>query len=300
MSTPIYKLWAAQLGSTFVDQMENVSYKGGVEEFIARSNADIRTKFAAVGKQQPTIDMSTTNLAAGLAAGSSGWTVSGSTPASFWYPQYLLGGAIDTSATAFKLSMSQGLILPMRLSADQKGAKLDLQAVPIWDGSNAPFVPSTGATPTGSPSAVHYYVAGQVELAGTLINGTQNIDIDFGLKPILMGSNGIVYNDFGAREVSEPSITIKTTDIGNLATIGSLAAGGTAVFYFVAMSAYGGRIAAATASHVKISCALSMAYVDGIDPSGPTGAAVATIKVKPVWDGGSDDILVISTASAIS
>lgn len=297
-TTPAFTLYAAQLGSTFLDQIERQSYSAGIEEMIIRANGAVSPQFAAIAHQSPKIDLTTTNLVAGLSAGTGGWTASGSNPASFYWRQYVNLGTLSTGATATKLSMTQGLIVPTRLSADQKGAKLDISAIPVWDGTNLPFTATANQTPSGTAQVNNVFVAGPIALAGTELNGIQSIDIDFGNKPLLLGSNGIAFDNFGAIQIRQPSVTVKTTDLSALASIGTTAEGAAFSLYFVAVSAYGTRIAAATASHVKLTGTAAMIQIDSAE-GGMDGAAMATIKITPIWDG-TNDILAVNTASVIS
>lgn len=299
MSTSnLYTLFAVQAGSTFIDQVERYSYSAGIDELILRANGSLNPQFAAIGHQAPAITLTTTNLVAALASGAGGWSASGANPAKFWFRKFTNLGTLDSGATAIKLNMAQGLILPQRLTADQRGSRLDLMAVPVYDGTNLPFVVSVNQSLAGSPAIANVHVAGKISIGGTVIQGVQSINIDFGVRPILASSDGDPFNTFGAVEMIAPSITVNTTDMSVINTLTTQASGGAVILYLRNVLANSTRASDATASHIKFTATAGFSRCDVLEASmGSAGGA--TIRINPIWDG-TNNIFAINTASAIS
>lgn len=302
-----WTLYCAKLAGTtpvFLDQMENQDYDTGIEQMLIQANGSIYPQFAAVGLIQPKLSFATSNLVAALGQGLLGYTIGAGltyTSGAFYWRQYAQQGGFKSGSVNTSMTMNLGAIFPRRLSVRSgERATLDMDVIPIHDGTNSPFVVAANvALPSGTPAVANVHTLGKVLLNNTVFSGVQSLDVDFGIREMPLHSDGEAYNTFIATPSVMPSISFETYDLDAVNSLaGATAIGSATKFYLQAIAAGGTRVAAGTASHISMTVTAGMITVENASAR-PGDAATARVKIQLIWDGTNSPIQ-FNTATAIT
>lgn len=290
-----------------IGQMVDQNIGLGISRFLEGSDGEVDNRYTAINEQKPMIGFTTTAIAVALAqAGISGVAIDVDTPATLGSLEaffHLLVEGGTRAATATKITINEGILIPRTLSASQGGvARFSCEAHATYDGTNDPLVLLASQTlPTVTPGVAELFTLGPVQLNGVAVNGVVDVSIDFGIELIVEGSDGEVWPRFVGIMRRQPIISFTTPDAGLLSTLGITgdAQGATdSVVYLRKIAEGGTRELDATAEHIKISVDEGMVYVE--DASASHGGRYALrCTLLPTFDG-TNAVLVISTASAIT
>lgn len=300
-----YTLHCATIGANFLDQMENQDYEAGIEQMLIQANGSIYPQFVAIGLQQPKLSFTTSNLYAALAQGLLGYNIGAgltNTTAAFYWRQFQAQGGFLAGNVQMKMLMNSGCIFPRRLTANTgEKATLDMEVLPIFDGTHSPFVITNNvALPSGSPAVNHVHTAGPVIINGVAIHGVQNLSVDFGIKEMLLKSDGDAFNSFIGTPTVAPVIEFDTYDLSILASLGAASTiTSTTELFLVAIQKGGTRYAYDDLStpHIGLGITAGMVYVDKASAkAGEVGTC--KVKIQTVWDGTNAPIT-FNTATAI-
>lgn len=209
------------------------------------------------------------------------------------------GGAFEAGATHPQWTTAKGFIWPTTLSAElesQEGAQLTLSYMPLWNESVAPLVPSDGNNLSGvtAPAFSSAFFLASPYLNGTVIEGCQSVNIDFGINVVGAPSQPNTYNTHASIQSRQPKITftvMKADEQATMVQIGTNIATSFAA-YLQRADPDSDRIAAATTSHFKFSCTAGRIERRSVSWNGVADAAVEFM----VYPNGS---IAVSTGVAI-
>ena len=287
-----YTLHCATVGANFLDQMEDQNYDAGIEQMLIQANGAIYPQFVAIGLQQPKLTFTTSNLYAALAQGLLGYNIGATltnTTAAFYWRQYLAQGGFKSGSVNLKMLMNSGCIFPRRLTANTgEKASMDMEVIPIYDGTHSPFViTDSNALPSGTPAISHVHTAGPVVVNGVAIHGVQNLSVDFGIKEMLLKSDGDANNSFIGTPTVAPVIEFSTYDMSILATLGAASTiTSTTELFLVAIQPGGTRYAYDDVGnkHISLTITSGMVYVEQASAKvGEVGSC--KVKIQTTWDG---------------
>jgi hypothetical protein len=207
----------------------------------------------------------------------------------------------SASLLHYRFRVAQGLMMVDSISAGHRTeAVANCRLIAGYDGTNVPIVYAGTVAVAGTPTSAEHFVVGECYLNGAEIEGVQDLSIDFGRQMIQVGSSGELYDTFNAEGTVNPTITIRAfnSPFWSTATINGLAA--TSGSFYLRKLATVGRVADATAEHIKFAITDGLIYVDTIAGDGMS-PNVTTITIKPVADSSTAKAVVLtSTAVAIT
>lgn len=209
------------------------------------------------------------------------------------------GGTRSAGATHTILTINEGLLVLDSITAQHLGgfATVNCRAIAVFDGTNAPVVPSTGASATTTALA-GTWVLGPTKLSSGTFEGVQSFNLDFGLNVEVGGGAGNVYPDHASVLSRAPSLSFTTKDVSAI-TANHLAGvqDATVVQYLTHIVEGGGRVADATITHISLTMQGQVAFESAGGPHGSTSDF--TVRVTPNWDG-TNAIVVVDTTAAIT
>lgn len=210
-----------------------------------------------------------------------------------------LAGVFETGSTHETYTVTNGLIIPTRLSAsqdDQTGAVLQSTLFPLYDGSTNPVVHNTGVDFSGAPTPAFTseFFLGPVYHNSSQIGGITQVSIDFGIQFAPRRVSGQVFATKGAITRRSPVFTFTTlkSDVDAAVNLFNRALTNSFAIYLQKGADAGSRISAATASNCKISCTAGVFSTDSIQVSS-NDDATTNISVMPTGT------IAVSVASAI-
>ena len=302
----LWKIFAVQIDAAadiFFTGITNQSVNPGVQKVLQSGDGRVDNIFVAAGKVQPLATFTSTQIKTVIdTCGIIGKKIDATNILKIYFQQYDLGGTRKTGSTLMMMTVNSGLLVPTTITLEdgQPGeAALELHAV--WDGTNKPFVISTGVAAPAAPIPTEFFTTGPIQLNGVATEGVQTITLDFGNSVIKKGGDGEVYDTFVAIDKRAPKITYTLTDVtlANTQTIDGVGQSASdSIVYFTKMAAGGTRVADVTAEHIKIT--IDDGYLCWLAAQGADeGPADLNEEIQPVWDG-TADVLVFNTASAIT
>lgn len=301
MSQDIHTLYAMQINGTLIDQIREQSVDSGLREIILGGDGAVDPTYAALMDIDPKMTFQTTAIAEFLAVcGINGLAISSNV---VLYYQKTTEDGIRTAGSNHKsVTVAAGMVIPRTISARQGGEALLTFDIIIrsTDGLTAPFtMASSVALPAGATVAA-LWTLGPWKLNGTMQEGSQSLDLDFGLRERVMKHSGHVYPYRIHIEERRPKLRLRTTDVafwhGNAAGV---AQGATAsIAWFRKMAREGARVAAGTSEHI------SATVYDGIwKPTRASGShpseQMVDVEIEPISDG-TNAIIGLSAAAAIA
>lgn len=200
------------------------------------------------------------------------------------------------AGTNFLLTATKGFLMPTRLAARDSGAAaLEMMFHALYDGTNPPYAATVSQNLTGTAAFSSRFYHGPVYVNGVQITGTIGVSIDFGIRVTPVYEDGVVFPTLLHITARTPTINIQFAKLDVASTIGSMFIGalaGTVACYFQKGSPSGTRVAAATASHAKISAATGSWGIDDVSVQ-ENDDATASVVVRPTA------ALAVSVATAI-
>ena len=279
---------------------KNVAYR------IQHAAGIVDPGWISVASIQPTVSIVATELAKILGVtGSQGVCIgTGQTCTSvdFYYAQMGQCAPRLSGTNHFRVSMSQGILVPTQIQASQsETATIGLDFHAVYDGTNDPMTFSASASLPSVAALSEAFTMGKVTRNGSQLSGVQSFTIDFGLKVDKHMADGDLYPTFAGVASADPVISGKgftLTDLSTM-TLGGTAQGSTdSVVYLQACSKNGGLVAAATASHISVTVDDGMLATEGAAGSN-NESQQADWFIRPIYDG-SNANLAIATGVAIS
>ncbi len=301
MSQEIYTLYAVKINSTLIDQVREQRIDAGLRELIVSGDGAVDAKYAALMDIDPKMTFQTTDIAGFLGiCGISGLAVT----EVILYFQKTTESGIRAGAGAHKtVTVSAGLVLPRTISARQGGeAVLAFDVVLISsDGLTSPLTIASGQDLASGATVDAVFTLGPWKLNGSMQEGIQSLDVDFGLRERIYKHSGLPYPVRVHIEERKPRVRLRTTDVPFFTAndLDGVAQGATAsLVWFRKLNREGVRVANATAEHIKFT------IYDGIWKAGTVGGShpseqMADVEIEPISDG-TNPILGVSAASAIS
>ena len=224
-----YSVYAANLGGSLISGISEQEINPQLVEAILHTDGNPDPTYIGPMEAKPVIPFTSTEIAALLTLlGSAGWIVTGG--GAIFYCQRMTEIGRSTGSDHLRMLVNRGVVIPEQLTAGtgQGGeARLRANCHCTWDGTNSPIVTSLAAL-AGTPEISKVYNAGPVKINGTLLGGVQNITVQFGvnLTQDLADGEGLPRDAFTATR--DPIITITTTHVTALNTLGIAGTGITA------------------------------------------------------------------------
>jgi len=284
----------------WIDQVTDFRVNAAANEVLQNAGGLVYNQFVGVGSQAPALSFSSTKLSTILAAiGITGLKINPSVLA--YFQQLQEGGTRLGSTQHVKMTVSEGIVIPRTISAGMdRPANINLDVIATYNGTNDPVKFEKQKALAGTPLADLGFVCGPISINGTPFTGVQDVQVDFGIQPVVQFEDGHVWPKFAAIMRVQPSITFRCTDMELLQTLGILGNKQTAtnsVVYLRKMDKLGSRAADNVSEHI------SFTVDDGrisLESAGGGDGAVAdmNVRITPIYDG-TNAPLVIGTAVKI-
>jgi hypothetical protein len=201
---------------------------------------------------------------------------------------------------------TNGFMYAESITAEQDsedGAILSLRYVPLYDGSNSLVQRDTVdiaayTTPALSPAYVGSYFLASAYENSVEISGIISVNLQFNLTFQAAPATPGAWDTIGSIVRRQPEFTYTCLKVDNVSAdeVTGAAVDTSYAFYFqkadVTNAAGDGRVAKATAQHVKVSCTAGDVEVRNLSVDGTEDAAIE-VSVKPTGT------VAMSTASAI-
>ena len=312
VTSELFTLYAVNIATAgdvdgLIAQIQNTSLDAGNNEIVVGGDGSVYRTFAALMSQQSVFTFTTTMCATAIGlAGPTGLKISSDEDDDgfeLWFQSITEGGTRGGAGTNVKCTINEGILIPISMSVSHGGIAQITYALQItYDGTNDPVVIETDKDLEGTPAVSELFTAGPLNINGTNIESIQDINVNFGISPILAGGDGTVWNTFAAIMEINPSATFSSTKIDLvLSTFGltGLAQNDTdSIFFFTKIEEGALRIANNVAEHISFTVDEGRHSWSNVS-AGQGAPANAGIQMTPTWDG-TNAPFVIDTTAAIA
>lgn len=304
-TTALHKLSALVTPAGQIPSLMSRSINPGLEAYLLKGSGAISPGFRATMTQRPAFSASTVAIASALTAFGSGFYAF-SAATTLYLAKLISGGGLAGTLAHAQLQGSKGCIIPRRLRAQQgREATLDFDGYFLSsDGLAAPWAYTGSVSLPVIAPGVEAFTLGPAKINASALGALEGFELDFGYREIVHASEGAVFPDFACYEEYHPTLTLQTADptLINALTVGgvaqSSAVGETPSVFYLRKLAAAGRVAAATAQHIKLSMTAGFFEPREIGEN-DSGQTVFEIGAIPVIDG-VNPIMVVNLASAIT
>lgn len=291
-------------GSTFISQFTSQEVTPGMEVMVASAAGMPYPQFAGTLSVRAEMRFTTPQIKSVLdLVGVSGvYDLSGGNTDLFMKVASDQGVRTASASTAHhRFRAAQGFLVLERITAGHRSeAQAQCRIICAYDGTNSPLVYAGSQALSGTPTSDEHFLLGPQYLNGSAVAGPQNLDLDLGQSILQTGSDGELYDTFNCLLQQTPTFTLTALNTGYWATAGLTGLDlSSASIYFRKMSRTG-RVADATAEHIKLAFTDGEIYVgstsgDGMSPN------QTTIMVRPIAASATGSPLTITgTAIAIT
>ena len=301
----VYVLHGIQTANGLISQISSATVSPGIRTMVVRA-AGVPSPLGVLNlKQDPGIAFTSTQVKSLLDL--TGVTIAdlSADNTDLYFRAAVDGGSrvATTAESNIRLRAAQACLdLSSITAGDESPASASCRLICYYDGTNEPIVPAGSVALAGASTAAEQYVSGPVFLntgSGLAqLSGVKEITIDFGRTLIAEGADGELYITFVAVGEETPVITIRGLNVP-WTTIGLNGASLTAGSFYLRKMATTGRVANATAQHIKFSCGNAYAYISE-SGGGDNTPITTTLTIMPSEDDPDAFALAVNTAIAIT
>ena len=281
----VYTIAGMQSGSTVFKDIRSQTLNPQLTTYLLGSSGTGYRTFVGVGQISPIIDFTSGDVKTLLASMTNQIALAISSNFYIWFQKMTEGGLRSSGSTHYKGTIAEGMMIPVNLRMrDGADAELSCQIIMTSsDGSSSPLTLAGSQALVSSAGAASGWTLGPVSLNGTTLEGVEEVSIDFGIRPVVLGASGLVYHTFvGVMEI-DPTIRITAAGIDEFLTWGLAGTAQSATDSTIQIQdiAEGG-----VRGTSPITCSIDegIMYADGITSQDgqPTRQSIV---IKPTYDG---------------
>ena len=293
----VFYLYAVDLDSVLIDGVSDQGIDPGNQIIRPEVDGQVDPRAIFTGTTDPVIDIQTQSIAAALAKITyDGLLLIAANDATLFCQKAEHGGTRGGALKHLKLEVKAGVVIPVSVSASvETPATLAFRIVAADDLTNDPFVFTALQSLAGTPNAVEEFFAGPVKLNNVALEGVQDIAVEFGISLRMRRAAGIAAPVHLSIRRRVSGIRITTDDAKVASDFVNAVAIATATHVYLRKGSVGGRVAEATAEHVKFTVAAGAIVCESIAGADQMGV----ISILPIWDG-TNAAIAIDTAAAIA
>lgn len=288
-----------------LDQIEGSLLNLQPAAFRRSTDGDVDPSYAAYESFAPMFRGTTDKIKTFLSTvGINGFVPTNNGFAAYFRQVDLTTGLRKAGANHDSATFATSLIVPrsLRCSHGEHGCKIAFDVIGVnATGQTNPVIYATGATLPALAGVSELFTMGPIKIGGTLYEGMQSYEIDFGLKVVTKIGTGNYYPQLVYIEERMPKVTIKTNDsslLNALTVTGTSIGAGATKLFLRSFSPNGIRVADGSAAHISLTMTAGNAYVTTKESTHP-GEFGTNIVLEPVYDQ-SNPIVNINTATIIS
>jgi hypothetical protein len=304
----LHGLYAVKCGATLI---------GGITKRSGRTNSDVRqeatsgdvyARFQALYSVKPMFEFSTKSVAAALDnIGLAGEQITAGNTLVFYCQKQQKGGSRESGSVHRTITVNEGLIIPRRITCEHQGdATIDYEVLPIFDGTNEPWVVADTAALGTNPGDLERFTIGRFTLADAvpstyIVPQIRRLDIDLGIQAETVGADSDVYDTHVRIVEILPSLSLTGIDIewfktGNILHSGRKIVHASTEIILRKRAAGSTFVSAATAQHIGFTAA-GLAVIDQLFDASGNGLDECSLRLPLQYDGTNSPLTVDTTFS---
>lgn len=305
-----HNLYGVELADTVpvvLGAIESVNYRRGTQHQAQSTSGAIYPTHVSINEIKPVGDFTSYALQDCLdQVGVAGLSIADlANGLNLYAYKHADGGGRASGANHRKFNMTQGIVVPNRISCDHRGdAMIAYDILPTWDGSNDPVTESDSASVPSAPTDDERFTIGPVTIGSVTVDELRNFQLDFGFNVKTEGADSDIYDTHVSIVDMVAILTLRSVKMETLAAAGIPRTGKAAThanssFYLrKRLQSSAGFVANGTAEHIKGTMA-GLAYIEDGFTGGGDNPAEVSLKLVCTFDGTNLPVA-FTTASAIT
>lgn len=286
-TTQVFKSGAAVIAGSSgfnLDGLSNIRINTGLTTTMATGAGQVSPSFIASLISQPTITFDCTDIATCITNGIKETPLS--LPTSTTYTTLTLyatktaeSGTIAGASSHMRIVINKAIVVMkgIRCSINEH-AKASIEVHALYDGTNAPFVITTGVSLPHTPIVDEVFTVGSGAINGSSISSVVAHDWDFGINITKVVSDGDLYPSHSYIDTIDPKVTLTMKDASVLNTyslVGTAQGSTASQFYLRKMTKGGTRVADNSTVHIKLlgTASEGMIYTNNVNLNATDGEA---------------------------
>jgi hypothetical protein len=211
----VYTIAGVSAGGTVIKDIQSSTLSPNLQMALLGASGTAYKTFVAVQRIAPIFDFTSGDIKAILAKLTSQIALAIDGDFLIWFQKMAEGGIRSAGSTHTKGTVVKGIMIPLTLSLrDGAPAVITCQVIMVSaDGSTSPLTLAGSQALVAAAGAAACWTLGEVSINGTVLEGVEEVSINFGVQPVAMGNSGMVYPTFSGVQMVDPSISITAASI---------------------------------------------------------------------------------------
>lgn len=220
----VYTIAGMMTGATVFRDIRSQTINPQLQAMVLGGSGTGLNTFAAVGQLNPIIDFTSGDIKRILAAMTNQIALPIDNDFYIWLQKMAQGGIRAAGATHVKGTIAKGMVIPVSLrlvDGDVQSAALTCQILLVsTDGTTSPLALAGSQTLVVSGGAAEGWTLGEVSLNGTVLEGVEEVTIEFGITPSTLGASGMPYKTFCGVLMVDPTVRITAASLDEFISTG--------------------------------------------------------------------------------
>jgi hypothetical protein len=281
----VYTIAGISAGGTIFKDIRDTTLSPNLQMALLGASGTAYQTFVAIAAMRPALDFSSGDLKTILAKLTNQIALAISGDFLIWFQKMAEGGVRSAGSTHTKGTVAKGLLIPVSISLrDGQDATITCQLLMTSaDGSTSPLALTGSQALVAAAGAAAGWTLGPVSINGTALEGVEEVTINFGISPAVLGASGMIYPTFAGVMRVDPTISIVAASIDEFISWGltGAAQGATDSTIYIQDMAEGGVRGSA-----PIICTVDEGmFVSDAVPAADGQHTRHRITLKPTYDG---------------
>jgi|GEM_PF-4606283 len=210
-----HQIHCLRVSTTLYDGIVDSALSPNIAETLQGGDGSLYNTFAATLGAAPALRFTSVKVAQNRALSGAAGAAIGTAVEAFLVEEEAFG---TRKSTGQKLALSNGVIVPRTISADQGGVARLAQEIVLGGAAagGAPYSFTADQTVPTAATVDELFTLGPITVDGTSIGGVQSLSFDFGVGLSAVQSDGQTYPRLVAVNAVAPRLTFDTNNIGLL------------------------------------------------------------------------------------
>lgn len=211
----VYTIAGVSAGGTIFKDIQSSTLSPNLQTALLGASGTAYNTFVAIQRIAPTFEFTSGDIKTILAKLTSQIALAISGDFLVWFQKMAEGGVRSAGSTHTKGTVAKGILIPQSISLrDGAPATINCQVIMVSaNGTTAPISFAGSQALVAAAGAAAGWTLGEVSINGTVLEGVEEVTINFGITPTVLGASGLVYPTFSGVQKVDPTITISAASI---------------------------------------------------------------------------------------
>jgi hypothetical protein len=211
----VYTIAGVSAGGTTFKDIQSSTLSPNLQQALLGGSGGAYKTFVAVQRIAPVFDFTSGDIKTILAKLTDQIALAIDGDFLVYFQKMAEGGVRSAGSTHTRGTVAKGILIPVALSLrDGAPATITCQVIMVSaDGSTSPLTLTGSSALIAAAGAAAGWTLGEVAINGNVLEGVEEVTINFGISPAVLGASGMVYPTFAGVQQVDPSIAITAASV---------------------------------------------------------------------------------------